>query len=425
MGAGCSVQPGGQVSRGDILRQPSLMSLSPKVSVILEIISASNVPKMDVVGHSDTYVVAWASDPQGEVKSKKVRTLTRRGVVNPVWHCIRELRFIPDHEETTIHLHLYDRDAGTDDYIGHAEILLDNLDPGATRDLPVKPTRVVAKVPCLLRVRRLPLPTSSTKTVFLIRHGESKWNEAQKKKRWDKLAAYDHPLNQAGYDQAVRFREHWSSNEAHQLGTSPFSLEESWSPNFVEVERIFSSPLSRALQTCLVATKGHPAVIKNGVTLLSAAREIKRFGGMDTVGKAVGEGISERIKVTLRDLVGEEEAKELMKPELHFHDVQSDWWSTVSQTETDVDISERMHDLSCTLKCIQENSIAVVGHSLFFREFVSRHLGDSFVERDPSMTKQLRTCKLSNGGCIGLRMSFSGSQPEIKDAVLMYDTHLH
>ena len=52
-------------------------------------------------------------------------------------------------------------------------------------------------------------PSFSRKTVFLVRHGQSRWNEAQRNRRLDALVAFDHPLTRLGAEQALRLREQW------------------------------------------------------------------------------------------------------------------------------------------------------------------------------------------------------------------------
>jgi hypothetical protein len=50
------------------------------------------------------------------------------------------------------------------------------------------------------------------------------------------------------------------------------------------------NPCTVLQQTCVLALQGH-AALKRGLTLLAAGRETKNFGGQDTVGDQVGEGI--------------------------------------------------------------------------------------------------------------------------------------
>ena len=50
-------------------------------------------------------------------------------------------------------------------------------------------------------------PAAPNKRVFFVRHGESRWNEAQRKKDVLEMVSHvDHPLNQTGYMQATCLR---------------------------------------------------------------------------------------------------------------------------------------------------------------------------------------------------------------------------
>jgi hypothetical protein len=47
---------------------------------------------------------------------------------------------------------------------------------------------------------------------------------------------------------------------------------------------IYASPLTRAIETAFVGLQGHPTIQRKGIRLLSAAREVKTWSGMDTLG---------------------------------------------------------------------------------------------------------------------------------------------
>jgi len=65
-------------------------------------------------------------------------------------------------------------------------------------------------------LRRLHIKTSPPlyKTIFLLRHGESKWNEAQEKKDIKNLLNRDHPLTSIGIQQAQDFNNKWRECES-------------------------------------------------------------------------------------------------------------------------------------------------------------------------------------------------------------------
>ena len=88
--------------------------------------------------------------------------------------------------------------------------------------------------------RVVPEAAPPRKTVYLVRHGESVWNAAQANKDVvAMLSAVDHPLNETGRSQAERLAEHLAAggSEAEEV---------------LKATLVVCSPLTRAIQTCLV-----------------------------------------------------------------------------------------------------------------------------------------------------------------------------
>ena len=52
-------------------------------------------------------------------------------------------------------------------------------------------------------------PPPKRKTFFLIRHGQSKWNEAQSKINIPGMLDRDHPLTELGIQQAMDLNKRW------------------------------------------------------------------------------------------------------------------------------------------------------------------------------------------------------------------------
>jgi len=156
----------------------------------------------------------------------------------------------------------------------------------------------------------------TTKTLFLVRHGESAWNLAVA--GLDVAGMYsgvDHPLSQQGAEQGLLFRERWRHAAAAtegegmvgEAGAPPASAaaaarEATYVQEFARAQRVFSSPLTRALQTALLSLQGHQAVARHGITLLRAAREVKNAAGRDTVGCNTGHACKERALSLLAQL---------------------------------------------------------------------------------------------------------------------------
>jgi hypothetical protein len=87
------------------------------------------------------------------------------------------------------------------------------LDPSDEELLKKAPGRGTFKP--VIQVRRLDpnlAPAQCRMTLFLVRHGESEWNEAKANRRFDVMAkSYDHPLNIKGVRQALKVHHAWSS----------------------------------------------------------------------------------------------------------------------------------------------------------------------------------------------------------------------
>ena len=113
-------------------------------------------------------------------------------------------------------LELYEDSGCTTGCLATAHCALDLLPAGGPAiTLPLRrcgdPRSCVGGASGTLTVARLPwLPAFHTsKTLFFVRHGQSRWNDAQKSRRFDAMMAFDHPLTRAGADQALALRERW------------------------------------------------------------------------------------------------------------------------------------------------------------------------------------------------------------------------
>lgn len=65
------------------------------------------------------------------------------------------------------------------------------------------------------------------KTIYILRHGESKWNEAQTNRNLIGLVDFDHTLTHVGIDQAHRFNMCWTDYYKHMIS----SHGKNWSEN--------------------------------------------------------------------------------------------------------------------------------------------------------------------------------------------------
>jgi hypothetical protein len=134
-------------------------------------------------------------------------------------------------------------------------------------------------------------PPPKRKTIFLLRHAQSKWNEAEAKRNVRGLLANDHSLTVKGLEQVQHLNSVWSSgadsSSAGATASGDNKGEDPWSRikrqldmesfmkerrrdefirMFLSADRIYCSPLTRAVQSCLVALKGHQALKNHGIT---------------------------------------------------------------------------------------------------------------------------------------------------------------
>ncbi|KAJ1448562.1 histidine phosphatase superfamily [Pelagophyceae sp. CCMP2097] len=149
-----------------------------------------------------------------------------------------------------------------------------------TKEAPLRLPRAAAGEP--------PRSGVGTKIVYVIRHGESQWNTAQKRK--DPLAMFgqfDHALTMRGVEQAEGLRSRIRSASRYSKAR-------------IELERagiIYCSPLTRALQTALISLAAHPALRSDraGVVLIPECRELcYPVAGFDSLRGQMGDGIASR-----------------------------------------------------------------------------------------------------------------------------------
>jgi len=146
---------------------------------------------------------------------------------------------------------------------------------------------------------RVVLPPPCRKRVFFIRHGQSEWNRATEE-TYDVrgMLALDHPLSDKGVGEANELKQAIDAAVAAGPGASSQHMLEM--NEFLSAAAVISSPLTRALQTAMVALRDHPTVRRRGITLLSDARELKTAVGLDTMSEHRGLRILERARTRLK-----------------------------------------------------------------------------------------------------------------------------
>jgi len=325
------------------------------------------------------------------------------------------------------------------------------------------------------------------KTLFLVRHGESVWNKAQSELNLVALAsAVDHPLNGTGRAQAEALQKKVAKlvdasslldrPRPRSLSSSSFGDRYRVSPGganapsldygspggalkgagglsgyeraFVDADLIASSPLTRALQTCVIGlspllrtpsladeagrpvhspllhlrtpSEAHGMLAAGskeetgkqgaaGVRLMANLREKKNLGGFDSTGSAIGHlAVTKHLNETTAQLYAhdtERGAAVLGKVRLDTMEVEGKWWSDVAESKAEV--AARVSELLWQLQFAPEQRIILVGHSHFFRELFKALSSRKFFGRDASLAKRLGKKKLPNGGVAAVELNFS------------------
>lgn len=271
------------------------------------------------------------------------------------------------------------------------------------------------------------------KRVFFVRHGESRWNEAQREMHLSAMAKFDHPLNTRGAGQATRagaeaarhqrsastlsdasdadpfdafatanatdgprptgfVHGHGHGGDAPRLSTKQLA----WWRSFGDATRCFSSPLTRAAQTAALflfasgktakTRREDPAARKNMdepfVVLSRSLREVKStMGSLDTIGIERGaDGILRRAAEKLRDACHggvpdaayADAAVAAMRAETDAGDAFGRWWTSRDDVDSREQMDERVDDFFETLRLEASDAVIVVGHSLWFQHAVRR-----------------------------------------------------
>lgn len=218
--------------------------------------------------------------------------------------------------------------------------------------------------------------------LFFVRHAESRWNEAQA--AHDIVAMFketDHGISENGRQQAEALRGRIASS---------VGIEDEWTSRLWKPGMIFVSPLTRAIETAVIALRDVLATGEGELIVIKSAREKKGVFGADTTGQAVGDEIKERVENQLENLYEVEEhfklsrsasnsgktseypkmqrtmstSERLRKREtllesvdhmnLDVHDVQERWWDQVAETE--VEFHTRLHEFMHQVRSCNEDA---------------------------------------------------------------------
>lgn len=319
------------------------------------------------------------------------------------------------------------------------------------------------------------------KRVFFVRHGESRWNEAQREMHLSAMAKFDHPLNTRGAGQATRAgaeaarHQRSASTRSDASDADPFDASASanatdaprrgfvpaghggdasrlstnhlaWWRSFGDATRCFSSPLTRAAQTAALflfasgktaKAAEDPAARKDEpfVVLSRSLREVKStMGSLDTIGIERGaDGILRRAAEKLRDACHggvpdaayADAAVAAMRAETDAGDAFGRWWTSRDDVDSREQMDERVDDFFETLRLEASDAVIVVGHSLWFqhavRRLCARAGSRAFAEREKDAARALTSEKIGNCACVGLALAFDAATGEasLEDAAFL------
>uniref|UniRef100_A0A7S3Z7A3 SH3 domain-containing protein n=1 Tax=Lotharella globosa TaxID=91324 RepID=A0A7S3Z7A3_9EUKA len=350
-----------------------------------------------------------------------VRWPRRYRTTKPIWNTPRVVGYpsgTRELNETHLTISLHD----DKENVGRASIALKGVKLGQVGTCVVdlhKPQRFQCEVEYSID-KFYPKP----KYVFLIRHGESEWNLAQEKKQvMNMMKKVDHGLSNDGRLQAERLSEKLKAALDVPPGEGSEYLE-----RFMEADAVYSSPLTRALQTAVIALQHHPKLRDPRSTLkvLSSARERRNFGGRDTQGKRKGDEIVRRLYMKLCKLYemygGTPKTVEEVK--VDYNDATDEWWD--KSRESDEEFDARLDHLMAHLQYTNEENIIVVTHSFLIRGLFQRYLGKHFKKEHPHIAKHFTTEKLENCAVVGLQIDYDENhgRPSIVDFALLFGSQI-
>lgn len=402
-----------------------------KGTTVVEVIKAGHLPCMDFVGLTDAYVEMSVIDEYG-IPASTEKTLCCHKNLNPIFHGFLAIPYLLS-DSDNLFFRVWDHDdVSADEKIGTADIIYSELKHRMGEEITIElnmEARHRSKDGSNPSVTfRLVSATPGDreaveKEIFIIRHGQSKWNEGQSKGNVKELVGQvDHELTKLGIEQAQNFNSRWK--EAKKNGGGEEDIE-----HFLSCQKIFSSPLTRAAQTALLTCEDHPMILQDGLTLLRNLREVKNFGSFDTVGKYSGNAIKTNVKEKIDKELGTRAANKLTAPTMNIHDAEGHWWTSLEKKEDAKDILERQKDLFAFLRYgVSADKIILVGHSHFFRDLVCKNFSDAYRAAEPEWTSSLERRKLGNSACMKISVKWESpnpmARPQISNAKLVFGSSL-
>lgn len=163
----------------------------------------------------------------------------------------------------------------------------------------------------------------------------------------------------------------------------------------------------------------------------SMIREVKRIGGLDTVGIAYGDDIKARVKSELAAVLGNSRTEELLRSagSFNINDANEPWWTGLSSYENGEKQQERVREFISFVRHCGAKLPIFVGHSLFFRAFYSKRLSTLLLSNRPEISENLKKFRLSNASLLAVTVSFTeidgACEAIITDADLIFGGGFH
>ena len=254
----------------------------------------------------------------------------------------------------------------------------------------------------------LPAPPGKKLSVFFVRHGESKWNAAKRGHNVYKMVReHDHPLTEKGYEQALALQ-----HAIRAAIAAPRAGALSTAQQMAEADALWASPLTRALQTALVALEPVLRQPSRKLEIKLNVREKKNFGGLDSIGRVCGAECYQRALSELRSLDDSDggpsavDVDALSSLTVDPAEVAEEWWVSEG-AEDSKSLDDRLSELLHQIEHADAERIVIVGHSHYYRAFFKRFLHPAFFQRDAGLAKTLQTKSVPNCCVLSCELDFS------------------
>eukprot|EP00299_Pterocystis_sp_00344_P011212 c5188_g1_i1.p1 GENE.c5188_g1_i1~~c5188_g1_i1.p1 ORF type:complete len:632 (+),score=159.57 c5188_g1_i1:25-1920(+) len=388
--------------------------------VVVLLLRASNLPRLNVAGaqgrRCDPYCKAWATDAFGQRAGPDVRWPVKPKTQSPVWNSAREVGVKDD--SLCLHLEIWHRDQFLDDFIGEIDIAIKGIELDKPFTVPLHSKMAQRQNTTATVTLMLLSQKEDEKLLFVIRHGESKWNRAMMEKDiYALLSSTDHPLNERGVAQAEQLQQ---TVLREQFYTNSGQLKDPLIEDFINAEVVFSSPLTRAIQTALISTT--PILHKlERLVLMPNAREKRNLGGQDSSGKVTGQAIRDRAMAELAKVGYKPEIFRDLGISIDTDEVDHHWWDSIKESK--IALQQRLDEFMNQIRWLPQNRIILVGHSHFFREIFRNYLHPSFALSNPELASNLCSHVIENCGVACLKLDFFYERM-VMDVELMFESRL-